>query len=651
MPLYWRPQYYRRYRRTRYRNHRRPLRFRRPRKTFRYRFRRPRRVRRRRIFHKKLKKIVIKEWQPKKIVKCKVEGDIALFICGQSRIAHNFTNYKESYTPVGEASGGAWSIQQFTLDCLYSEYIKYRNFWTKSNLGLPLTRYTGATLKFYKTPFTDYIVTINTCPPFSVTKDMYFNTQPQRQLFERRKVLIPQLTSASKKKYKKIRIKPPSFMTTKWYFTQDICKQPLVVITAVACSFQQPYCPENQISNNITLLSLNTDFFQNPDFESNPTSDHGYVAKVVGTQHLRLFAHIDGHSQPKKWTDVVPLTRTNKYVSGKRPTSFQQFNDPQYWDNPFSIPHSHSDSILYFTDKWPTESTYSSEQVTFTPLENLYQECRYNPDRDTGINNIVYLKPNNHTATGTILDPPTNPNHIIKDYPLWMIFWSWTDWLINSKQVQDLLSGYFIVVKSPFIYPPKRCYVFLDKYFTNDEHKDLTHFDLLKWHPKYEMQEEVEFHFAETGPYAPKINRSQSIQANMNYCFYFKWGGCPAKMEHITSPCDQDKFPIPNSELQGLKIEDPKTKKETFLYQWDQRRDFITQRCQKRITENSTPELSITGISPFNVYHETFQEESDQETSEEEQETPLQLQLQQLRQQQHLLRHQLHRLAKRQKLE
>ncbi len=160
------------------------------------------------------------------------------------------------------------------------------------------------------------------------------------------------------------------------------------------------------------------------------------------------------------------------------------------------------------------------------------------------------------------------------------------------------------------------------------------------------MQTEVEYFFATTGPFAPKITRSSSIQANMGYTFYFKWGGCPAPMEHVTSPCDQDKFPIPNPELQSLKIQDPKTEKEKYLYKWDERRGQLTETCAKRIKKDSTSELSVTGLSAFNVPILSSQEESDQETTEEEDETPLQQQLRQLRKQQRKLRHQLHRLTK-----
>nr|UGV37690.1 MAG: ORF1 [TTV-like mini virus] len=654
MPLYWRRRFYNYYKPKRWRRRRLQFRRRRPRRTFRRRGQRKQWVRRRRKYRKKLKKITVKEWQPKKIVKCKIKGDIALFICGQSRIGHNFTLYKESNVPVGEAGGGGWSIQRFSLECLYEEYIKYKNFWTKSNQGLPLARFQGVKLKLYRSPHTDYIATISNCPPFSVTRDMYFNTQPQRQLFEPKKIIVTQLKPNSRKRYKTTWVNPPSFMQSKWYFQQDICKTTLFNITTTACSMEQPYCPENQISSSITLYALNTDMFHNPDFTSNPTTEHGYVCKIVGTQKFRLFGQTDGTGHPQKWTDVIPLTTTNRYTSGaKHIDSYSAFNNPANWGNPFSAPWGHEDAPIYYHTEWPaSETDYKSQSKpgNFTPLEYLYQKCRYNPDKDTGIGNIVYMKQNNHTTQGTIFDEPSNQNLIVKDYPLWMIFWAWSDWLEASKAIQDHFEGYFIVVKTKFIYPPKQAYVFLDKYFTNDHDRDLTETDRSKWHPKYGMQTDVEYNFAMTGPYAPKINRSSSIQANMNYTFHFKWGGCPAKMEHVSSPCNQDKFPIPNQEQSSLEIQDPQTDKKDYLYYWDERREQLTGRCIKRITRDQKPELSITDLCALHAPVETPQEESDQEETQKEAQTPLHQQLQQLREQQHLLRKQLLRISRSQSL-
>nr|UGV38011.1 MAG: ORF1 [TTV-like mini virus] len=652
MPLYWRrPTYRYRYKR-RWRRRRRPLFTRRFRKTIRGRYRRQPRVRRFRYYHRKAKKITVKQWNPNKILKCRIKGTLALFICGRTRINHDFTLYKESTSPAGEATGGGWSIQQITLQALFQEYIKHKNFWTKSNKGLPLTRYYGATLKFYKSLHTSYIVTISTCPPFSVTMDMFLNTQPQRQLMERKRIIVPKLKSGTRKKYKKIRIHPPSFMQNKWYFQQDICQTPLVLITTTACSLEQPYIPDDQVSNQITLKSLNTNIFQNPNFETLLDQNHGYITKHVGTQSMRLFGQKKTHggAKPTKWSEVIPLTNTTNYESEGNITDITTFNKKENWGNPFSLPWSHPDQQIYYSFNWPNQGQYE-ETTTFTEIEELYTTCRYNPDVDKGTGNKVFLKSNNHDTHGTIGTLPQDPKHLIEDFPLWLIFWGWTDWILKSAAAQQLDSGYFIVVISPYIKPKRDYYVFLDRYFTDLDYSRLNLRDHLKWHPKQEMQTEVEYFFAQTGPYAPKINTSQSIQANMFYDFRFKWGGCPAPMADITNPCDQDRFPIPNSGLQPYEIENPQTKKESYLYAWDERRNQITKKCAKRIAENSDANISFTDFCPFDLPIQTSQKESDQETTSEEIKETYQQQLKQLKHQQRLLRHQLLRLGKRQKLE
>lgn len=551
-------------------------------------------------------------------------------------------------TPVGEASGGGWSIQQFTLEALYIEYQKLRCFWTKSNLGLPFVRYTGCTFKFFKSKHTDYIVTWCICPPFGVNLEMFLNTQPQRQLFERHRIIIPQLNRYTKKRYKKVKIRPPSFMRTKWYFQQDFCKQPLVLITASACSLTQPYCPDDQISNNITLISLNLAVFQNPNFET-WTDPHGYHPKMLGTRPMYLWGRTSGGADPPtQWKHVLPLTNTNTYAEGLKDheSTLDKINKPENWGNPFSYPWADPDTTIYYTDEWPTTSNFNNAH-TFTAIDSLYWEVRYNPDKDTGEGNEVYLKPNNANAHGSILDPPNKKEHILKGYPLWLVFWGFHDYILKTSTTQHMDQSYYWVVKSPFLTPKRDGYVFLDKYFWQLNRDRLTQTDRLKWHPKSEMQEEIEFYFAQAGPYAPKINESQCIQANAQYTFYMKWGGCPPPMETIISPCVQDKFPIPDPQLQRLKIQDPKTEKQTFLYEWDQRRDTITEPCAKRIKKDSITDKYVTGLSLLDLPNKTPQEESDQETTSEEEDPPLlHQQLRQLRHRQRKLQKQLLQLTK-----
>nr|UGV37245.1 MAG: ORF1 [TTV-like mini virus] len=649
-PFRW--NYFQKYKRRRRR--RRPFYRRRPTATFRYRKRRRRTVRKRKKYRKKLKKIIVSEWQPTKIHKCKIIGDIQLFVCGKTRLGFDYTNYKESITPIGEASGGPFSIQLFSLDALFTEYIKYRAIWTTSNSGLPLTRYTGARLTFFKNPYTAYIVTYSRCPPFSVTYDMYMNSQPLRQLLQKHRVIVPRLTSNSKKKYKTIKVKPPSFMQTKWYFQQDICKTGLLLITATAASLEQPYCPENQVSYNYTLYSLNTDFFQNPCFEKYGT--RGYEAKTVDGKHFYLFADTVTHSDPSSpimnWNQLFPLTNTNNYSHPKtaHTSQYQDFTINASTMNPFAgyITDPHSDVHTYYGNNWPQSTMAGNPGVTH--FSEFYWECRYNPDKDKGIGNKVYFKSNNDEEQGTIFDYPKKPELMISDFPLWLIFWGWIDYLAKSSAMQEMYSHWFFVVESPYIYPKKKRYLFLDQYFVKPKETNLNQRDLNKWHPKFEQQTEVVNYFAESGPFSPKINRSETIQANMHYCFYFKWGGCPANMESIISPCQQDRFPIPNQGLPGLEIQDPKTSKLHYLYSFDEKRETLTKKCIQRLKQDSDNEFFITGTNLCPPL-QTPQTEEDDTPEEKEAQTQIQNQLQQLQLQQHLFQQQLLRIKQLQKLE
>lgn len=626
----------------------RSFRKRRPRTTFQRRFRRRTTVRKYRKRKKKLLKITEKQFQPKIIEKCKIHGSIPLFVCGRTRSTHDYTLWKESISPAGEATGGGWSIQQFTLSCLYNQYIKYRNFWTKSNKGLPLSRYTGATLKCFKSPHCDYIVRIVRNPPFSVTRDMFLDTHPQRMMLYKHKYIIPQLTSGTRKKYKKIKVRPPALMSTNWYFTQDICKAPLLNIITSSCSLQQPYIPEDQVSNELTLYSLDTNFFQNTCFEKYGTK--GYSPRQINNNDVYIFKpklHATPNAQKQyKWKDMIPLTETNEYFDGLETISaLATFNNKNSWGNPFTERNAHIDQELFYTNSWPTDSTWDTYH-TFTPLEYIYWQCRYNPEKDNGTGNIVYLKSNNDREHAPINVLPDDPELVIRDYPLWLTFWGFMDWLQKLKPVQQIDTGYMFVVVSKFISPPKPYYLFLDRYFVSPKSSNLTASERLKWHPMYTMQTEVEYFFGTSGPFSPKVNRSQSIQANLDYYFYFKWGGCPAPMQTIIAPENQDKFPNPYKINETIEIENPKLNKKHHLYEWDERRGEITTRCAKRLKKDSETELSFTESNLLDPPIQALQKERDQtQTSEEETET-LQQQLQQLRYHHLLLKRQLHRLTK-----
>lgn len=650
---YYRRRYF--YRPRRYR--RRWTRTWRPRPLIRRRFRRRRWVRRRRFLKykkRKLKNIKLKQWQPDNIRKCHIKGQICLLTCGQGRINNNFTLTAESYVPTGEPGGGGWSIMQITLRALYDEYQHYRNWWTVSNCGLPLTRYCGVTVKFYKSNDTDYIVTVQHTGPFEVTRDTYLNTQPSRHMMNKRSFIVPKLNPDKKKRpYIKKRFRPPALLTNKWYFSQDLLNTPLILFTVSSCSLDQMYAPNDQISTNITFLSLNTDMFQNPHWETEENVP--YFPKVTGTQNTGLYTFGNGGNPNNlnDWKKLWPLYNTKHWVQKGPHANIQSYTEQRKqtnWGNPFTYTAAHDEIPIYYGIA-PTDDTTFNKKPNILPITGVYQECRYNPFKDKGTGNKVYIKSTN-TSQGSFTSLPADNRLLITDFPLWLVFWGWISWLEKSKPVHHLKEDYQLVFQSPYIYPPMKAYVPLDKYFTHHPGTNLTETDKQHWHPKLEFQTEILNKFAETGPAAPKINKQKQIQIHAFYDFYFKWGGCPAPMETICDPAEQEKFPNPNNILQDITIEDPETPKEHYIYKFDERHGLLTTTAAKRLKTDSEITKYFTEygtkdpiLQVFPPQNQTQEKETQKKTQEE-----LLQQLELLRDHQHNLRERINRLTKRQKL-
>nr|UGV38042.1 MAG: ORF1 [TTV-like mini virus] len=633
---------WRRPQRYRYRFRRRRIR-----PTLRRRYWRRRWVRRRRkkYFKKrKLSKITLKQWNPKKIVKCTIKGNLCLIACGRQRQNFNYTLYSESIVPVKEPGGGGWSVMQLTLRALYDEFIHYRNYWTKGNQGLPLVKYLGCEFKFYRSLQTDYLVVINVCPPFEVTLDSYLNTQPSRQLMYYKTIVVPQLTKQYKRKpYIKKRIQPPSLFLNKWYFQQDLYNIPFIMLTTVACSLDQMYMPMDQISYNLTLYSLNIELFENPQWGNLGTS--GYHAKISSGKTIYIYTARNGDENPK-WKDIIPLFQTKRWAKGKPLNSSPSTNisNETYWGNPFIQEYAHPD-VRYFYGQLPTTGNNADSPSNLGLVHEMYFQCRYNPFKDKGTGNVFYFK-STSLDQGTFFTLPQNNQLILRDYPIWLAMWAWVEWIKKSKPIQHIEEDYQLVIQSPYIEPKRRAYLFLDKYFTNSDTTKLTESDKANWHPKYEMQTEATNSLAVSGPATPKINTTKSIECHCNYRFFLKWGGCPAPMENVTNPADQEKFPTPNTIYQGLKIQDPNTSKKHYLYNWDERHETITKRAAKRIKRDSISSTSFTDYGPKELPIKTSSETTDETSTEEETETPLSEQLVKLKLKQHQLRHRLKQLRK-----
>lgn len=486
--------------------------------------------------------------------------------------------YYDSIEPVGHPGGGGWSSIVFNLGGLYQQFQRLMNWWTKDNDGLPLVKYLGSKFKFYKSWDTDYIVTAQTCPPMTDTEHKHLDSHPYRQLMNRKPIIVPNLVRTnSKKTYITKRFPPPSLLTNKWYFQQDLCNTGLLMLTTSSCSLDQFYLPNNENSQTLTFYSLNTKIFANPNFHA--THTQGYQPK---SNYLLWGASNGTPDNPTKFSELIYLANTNRFTHGSNYNSNSFPPEQNTWGNPFYRLHNHPDAKVWYSTKNPTNKDTTTTQVPITPADPFYVQCRYNPLADTGLGNEVFFK-STSISKNNIFDPETNPDIHISGFPLWLIFWGWTDWIEKLKPINQIALNYYIVIKSTFIKPALPCYVILDPFFINPEETDLNETDRNYWHPRWAYQQYTANQIGTSGPCSPKINKSQSIQINAFYTFYFKFGGCPAQMQNIKDPCEQPKFPYPSNLIQKVQITDPATDKSSLLYDFDERRQTLTTTATKRI--------------------------------------------------------------------
>ncbi len=119
-------------------------------------------------------------------------------------------------------------------------------------------------------------------------------------------------------------------------------------------------------------------------------------------------------------------------------------------------------------------------------------------------------------------------------------------------------------------------------------------------------------------------------------------------MENVYDPTTQPVTPTPSGLQLQNEITNPETDISSFLYQWDTRRDFITQSAIERIKKSSSDDKFMftdgrqtsTDLPLFETVQTTPQEEETPKT----QEKTLLLQLQQLQQYNNLLQQRLSRL-------
>lgn len=623
----------------------------------------------------------MRQWQPHSIRRLAITGLYQTFFTNPQRVGNNNTLYIDAIAPYHVPSGGSFSLSQFTLENLFDQHLRLRNWWTHSNTYFPLIRYLGCTITLYYHASIDYIFCYQNNFPMKANKLIYQSTQPSVMQLMRHRIIMPcKHYNTHKKGYKKVRIKPPPQLQNKWYFQQSISDIPLLNVLVSSCSLDRWYTNSHAKTPTIEFTTLNTEIWQLHNFKWQGT--YGYQP----APNKLLFALDNGqHEQYEKeqFQNLIYLGNAFEYQEGQKISTAAgttwRIKLTEYllsrtkWGNPFMMHYLQQDKtvleaattwpqiISTLETKFPNTFTVTIKQLKDTiPFQELQQPntlpVRYNPYGDKGTDNKVYLLHINEKSQ-TSWEPEDNSQLLSTNLPLWSLTWGLVDWYKRSNIIQTPETHSILVIQTTYTNSDLKYIVplghdFLDDrstYFPTDAQIQRTVSDTKNWHPKLSFQLTAITEICKSGPGTPKLPDGISAEGHLKYKFKFKLGGSPPPMEQIDDPSKQQIWPLPNNFSDSTSLQSPATPFQHYLYHFDQRGDYLTKKAIKRLKtdyETKEPFSTTTGGSCFEIPPETT-EESLSDTSEEEKEPQtLQQQLLQQQRQQLKLRHRINQLLK-----
>nr|UHK07357.1 MAG: ORF1 [Torque teno midi virus] len=536
-----------------------------------------RRRRRRNKVRRKKQTLTVKQWQPDKIVKCKIKGMNCLILGAEGKQLVCYTNVKSANTPPKAPGGGGFACEQFSLESLYTDFLFRKNIWTKSNIYMDLCRYLGVQLTFYRHPETDFIVRYHRQPPFDISKEIYTMCHPVNMMLGRHKIVIPSKTTNPRGKLKiKKFVKPPKQMLNKWFFQEHFCKYPLLMLQATSCNLNYSNlgcCNTNQM---VTFFYININFYSVASWTAVRVDP--YLPYSTFPEHVYTW-------NKKQWDTLDKAGNNQKYT---RPTSYNA--SVNYSTGFFSTQMLQAVTIT--TDVIKTSIT------RLTPL-NI---CRYNPNLDSGKKSKVWLV-STHTASWD--PPPIDKTLVYEGYPLYMMLYGFLSYIQYIKKSPDFFLGYVVALQSPALLPYSQLgaqtniIVPLDSKMPQGKapyDEDVTQSMKANWFPTVYNQLEILNTIVESGPLVPKYSQTKNStwELDMFYKFIFKWGGPESPDPIITDPMLQATYEVPDTFQNSIQIVHPKSQKAGSLLQpWDIRRGYFTKTALKRMQQNLPTDSSI----------------------------------------------------------
>lgn len=470
--------------------------------------------------------------------------------------------------------GGGFSVQNYNLKYLYSEYQYHNNIWTSSNSQKDLCRYTGGYIKLFRHDTQDFVFSYDLQPPHELTKYTFPSCHPHQMLLQKRhKILLSKQTNPKGKLYRKIRFKPPKQMMNKWFFAKNFSPTSLIVFKAAVCNFRQANLSGKNQNMLVNCLSLNLSFYKNPYWAQKPTS--GGYKPYNNIQSELKYVVKQGGQEVQKSMDAKATTDYTISISYEKG-----------WFGPNFL------------------SAIKIGEIASPTATHQILTVRYNPNIDNGNNNQIYCT---STLASSWAPPTKDKQLLIEGMPLWLGLYGYYSF-VRSVKTEDFLRAHVICIRSPalYCYPEiGSCdtYVFIDPEFIVGKRpydQLITKQQKALWYPDMHWQKKTMNALVESGPFIPKLSDEtySNWELNSRYCFYFKWGGPYTDEPDIANPEMLPTYDVPDSMQKTIQIVNPeKQSPETIIHPWDYRRGLIKEKALKRMCSNISTDTEFQPVT------------------------------------------------------
>nr|UGV42782.1 MAG: ORF1 [Torque teno virus] len=614
----WRPR--RRRRRRPARRFRARRRVRRRGGRWRRRYRKWRRGRRRRTHRKK---IVIKQWQPNFIRRCYIIGYLPLIFCGENTTAQNYATHSDDMISKGPYGGGM-TTTKFTLRILYDEYTRFMNFWTVSNEDLDLCRYVGCKLIFFKHPTVDFIVQINTQPPFLDTHLTAASIHPGIMMLSKRHILIPSLKTRPSRKHRVVvRVGAPRLFQDKWYPQSDLCDTVLLSIFATACDLQYPFGSPLTDNPCVNFQILGPQYKKHLSISSTMDNTNKQHYETHLFNQIALYNTFQTIAQLKEtgqttginpsWNDVQNTTALNNEGTNATESRDTWYKGNTYKDTITTLAQKTRERFKAATQaalpNYPTimstdlyeyhsgiySSIFLSAGRSYFETTGAYSDIIYNPFTDKGTGNIIWI--DYLTKEDTIFTKNKSKCEIM-DMPLWAACTGYTEFCAKYTGDSAIIYNARVLIRCPYTEPmlidhsePNKGFVPYSFNFGNGKmpggSSNVPIRMRAKWYVNIFHQKEVLEALVQSGPFGYKGDIKSAV-LSMKYRFHWKWGGNPISKQVVRNPCSNSSSSAAHRGPRSVQAVDPKyVTPEVTWHSWDIRRGLFGKAGIKRMQQES----------------------------------------------------------------